>query len=153
MRFSKFHFIEKTSICAIYVEAFSYCNLTCGTNTKETFNAYFKYLLNHYEQLNKRVVFWCDNCKIHNDIETIVEGTKHVVVFNAAYSPELNPIENIFGIWKERAERNVREWNGIQDFINKIVESFKSIEPNTFVRKFEHVRGDVWKKVFDKEDL
>ena len=47
----------------------------------------------------------------------------------------------------------MREWNGIQDFINKIVESFKSIEPNTFVRKFEHVRGDVWKKVFDKEDL
>ena len=40
---------------------------------------------------------------------TLVRNTNHVVVFNSAYSPELNPIENIFGIWKRKAEKDIRE--------------------------------------------
>ena len=80
-------------------------------------------------------------------------GTQHCVVFNAAYSPELNPIENIFGIWKRYAERDIREWRGLQELIDKIAAAFRRIESNFVTAAMERCRTDVWQKVLDREDL
>ena len=74
-------------------------------------------------------------------------------VFNAAYSPELNPIENIFGIWKRYAERDIREWTGLQDLLDKISAAFVRIESNFVTAAMERCRTDVWQKVLDREDL
>ena len=81
-----------TSVSSIDMRGVGYCNLTTPTNTAESFNAYFRHIISKYDEAGIRCVFWVDNCRIHNEMRTIVAGSRHCVVFNAAYSPELNPI-------------------------------------------------------------
>ena len=109
--------------------------------------------MNYYDEKRTKCVFWCDNCSIHNSMMTLVRNTNHVVVFNSAYSPELNPIENIFGIWKRKAEKDIREWDSLQDFIEKISKSFSEIEEQAFRSTFERCRNEIWFKVEQREDL
>ena len=97
-----------TSIASIDSTGIGECFLVCGSTDKEFFEATFKRMMKTYDDAGVRAVFWCDNCSIHNGVEQLVEGTNHRVVFNAPHSPELNPIENIFGIWKRRAETTIR---------------------------------------------
>ena len=145
--------LRLTSVAAIDVSGISYCNVATGTNTMETFNAYLRRLVARYDERGVRCVFWCDNCSIHQGIETVLRGTRHCVVYNAAYSPELNPIEHFFGIWKSRAEKNVREWSSLQDFLNAISEAFTTIESATIASLMEHCRTVVWRSVIAREDL
>ena len=142
-----------TSVSAIDTRGVSYCNLTTTTNTMETFNAYFLRLIAKYDEANRPCVFWVDNCRIHNEMRDIVAGTRHCVVFNAAYSPELNPIENIFGLWKRYAERDVREWTNLQNLLDKIAAAFMRIEPHHVTASIERCRTDVWLKVLERQNL
>lgn len=50
----------------------------------------------------ENVVFIMDNARIHRPeaLRQIVSGFGHSVLFNAPYSPMLNPIENLFAKWK-----------------------------------------------------
>ena len=77
----------------------------------------------------------------------------HSVVFNAPYSPELNPIENVFGIWNRKAEESIRVWDGLDDFLQKIKASFLQIEPHEVLASMERCRSEVWAKVLRREDL
>ena len=79
--------IMLTSISSIDTHGVGYCNLTTTTNTTETFNAYFRCLIAFYDEAGLRRVFLVDNCRIHNRMEENVAGSRHCVVFNAAYSP------------------------------------------------------------------
>ena len=71
-------------------------------------------------------VFFMDNCSIHKK----KEGKKLYdfinVLFNAPYSPFLNPIENYFGIVKKTFRS--RQIKTPDNFFMNIVESFFSIE-------------------------
>lgn len=145
--------ISLTSVSAIDTRGVSYCNLTTTTNTMETFNAYFLRLIAKYDEANRPCVFWADNCRIHNEMRDIVAGTRHCVVFNAAYSPELNPIENIFGLWKRYSERDVREWTNLQNLFDKIAAAFMRIEPHHVTASMERCRTDVWLKVLERQNL
>ena len=145
--------IALTSIAAIDNNGVSYCNITTTTNTTETFSAYFRHLIGKYDRAGRPCVFWVDNCRIHNEMRRIVEGTRHCVVFNAAYSPELHPIENIFSIWKTYAERDLREWTNLQDLLNKIAAAFMRIEAHHVAAAMEKCRTDVWMKVVERRDL
>ena len=145
--------ISLTSIAAIDTNGVGYCNITTTTNTIETFNAYLRYLVARYDRVNRPCVFWVDNCRIHNDMQNVLAGSRHCVVFNAAYSPELNPIENIFGIWKRYAERDVRVWTNLQDLLDKIAAAFMRIEPHHVAAAMERCRTDVWMKVVQMQDL
>ena len=145
--------VALTSISSIDTQGIGYCILTTTTNTTETFNAYFRRLIQKYDNAKVRCVFWVDNCRIHNEMETIVRGSRHCVVYNAAYSPELNPIENIFGIWKRYAERDIREWTNLQDLLDKIAAAFVRIESNFVIAAIERCRTGVWQKALDREDL
>ena len=89
--------IALTSISSIDTHGVGYCNHTTTTNTTETFNAYFRRLIETYDDVGLRCVFGVDNCRLHNQMEAIVAGIRHCVVFNAAFSPELNPIEKSSG--------------------------------------------------------
>ena len=110
-------------------------------------------MMKTYDDSGVRCVFWCDNCSLHNGMTTLVEGTNHRVVYNAPYSPELNPIENVFGIWKQRAESSIRTWDGLEDFLEKIRLSFLRIESHEVVASIERCRSDVWAKALRREDL
>ena len=145
--------LRLTSVAAIDVSGISYCNVTTRTNTMETFNAYLLRLVAKYDERGVRCVFWCDNCSIHREIAGVLEGTQHCVVYNAAYSPELNPIEHFFGIWKERAEKHVREWSSLQGFLDAISQAFTTIESTTIASLMEHCRTVAWRSVVQREDL
>ena len=106
-----------------------------------------------YHDIGVRAVFWCDNCSIHGLIRQLVEGSRHCVVFNAPYSPELNHIENVFGIWKRRAEESIRVWDDLDDFPEKIKTSFLQIEPQEVLASMERCRSEVWAKAMRREDL
>ena len=49
-------------------------------------------------------VFFMDNAPVHDKmaIDDLCAKSNQKVEYNAPYSPELNPIENFFGIWKQR---------------------------------------------------
>ena len=98
-------------------------------------------------------LFWCDNCSIHSGIRQLVEGSRHCVVFNAQYSPEMNPIENVFVIWKRRAEESIRVWDGLDDFLQKIKMSFLQIELQEVLAFMERCRSEVRAKAMRREDL
>ena len=145
--------IRLSSIAAIDGTAMSFCTISPGTHTAESFNAYFKRLIARYDQAGVRCVFWVDNCGIHNAMEPIMENTQHCVVFNAACSPELNPIENVFGAWKQRAERDIRTFDGLQGLLAKIAAAFETLEQKVVSASFERCRNEVWAKVYARDDL
>ena len=145
--------LRMTSCCSIDCDGTGYCNLILAENTLETFDAYFKRLMKYYDDQQRKCVFWCDNCNIHNHMLNLVKNTNHVVVFNSAYSPELNPIENIFGIWKNSIEKEMRTYKGITSFIKIIKDSFENISPEICQRTFERVRNEIWPQVFNRKDI
>ena len=142
-----------TSIASIDSTGMGDCYLVCGSTDKELFEATFRRLIKTYDDSGVRCVFWCDNCSLHNGMSRLVEGTIHRVVYNAPYSPELNPIENVFAIWKRRAESTIRTWEGLDDFLRKIRQSFLLIEPHEVLASIEKCRSDVWAKALRREDL
>lgn len=145
--------LRLTSLTSIQYEGFSFCDIVAGPVTKEIYEYYFKRVIEHFDKLNIKCVFWADNCSIHGSMKSLVEGTNHIVLFNSAYSPEINPIENIFGIWKRNAERDIREWENIEELIDKIKQSFQKISQETFISTYEKVRNEVWYKVQMREDI
>ena len=145
--------IRLSSIAAINGTGMSFCSISPGTHTPDSFNAYFKRLIARYDQVGIRCVFWVDNCGIHNSMERVVENTQHCVVFNATYSPELNSFENVFGVWKGRTERDITTFDGLQDLLEKIAASFETLEQRVVSASFERCRNEVWAKVFAMGDL
>ena len=129
------------------------CFLVCGSTDKALFEAAYKRMLKAFDDNGIRCVFWCDNCTLHNGMEGLVEGTNHRVVFNAPYSPELNPIENVFGLWKRHAESTIRTLDGLDDFLRKIEQSFLLIESHEVLASIERCRSEVWAKALRREDL
>jgi hypothetical protein len=95
-----------------------------------------------------------DNARIHHvSAEGFLLSAGHEILFNAAYSPEANPIERIFGIWKARVERECRVWQGIDLFYEAIRKTFTDIEEGEVRAAIEGVRANVWPKIFSRSDL
>ena len=145
--------IRITSIATIDATGMGDCFLVCGSSDCAVFEASLKRVMKSYDDMGVRAVFWCDNCSIHSGIHRIVNGTVHCVVFNAPDSSELNPVENVFGIWKRKAEESIRVWDGLDDFLQKIKASFLQIEPHEVLASMERCRSEVWAKVVRREDL
>ena len=83
----------------------------------------------------------------------LLNGTNHTVIFNAPYSPELNPIEMVFGIWKSRIERELREWESLENLLEQIKNGFETLQRHEVKRCIEHVRQVVWPSAFERNDL
>ena len=145
--------IRLTSIAAIDGTGMSYCSISPGTHNVETFSTHFKRLIKRYDEVGIRCVLWVDNCGIHHLMISIAENSRHCVVFNATYSPELTSIENVFGIWKRRAERDIRTFDGLQDLLAKIGNAFETLEQREITSSFERCRNDVWPMVFEGRNL
>ena len=129
-----------------------YCLFVRGPVTQEVFNAFIRYLLADIRE-KENVVVWLDNASIHKKVEEVLGNTNHKVVFNAAYSPDLNPIENVIGIWKGKVKDEVVKFNSESELIELIGKTFSQINPADIRASMEHVRNEVFYKVQNDEDL
>ena len=77
---------------------------------------------------NSNVLFVIDKAPIHKaEIVRIAEEHSHKILYNAPYSPECNPIENVFGFWKTHVGQLVNV--DIADTITNISRCFEEITP------------------------
>ena len=74
-------------------------------------------------------------------------------MFSTPRTAPVEHIENIFGLWKRYAERDVRVWTDIQGLIDKVAAPFSRIEENHVTAAMERCRTDVWLKVLQMGDL
>ena len=58
---------------------------------------------------NQRFCYYLDNARIHNKqkLNDVLKNTGHKIIFNTPYSPEMNPIEMIFSIWKDMVDKEI----------------------------------------------
>ena len=74
--------------------------------TAEIYDAFLEHLVIELKT-DGPLVFWVDNAKIHGHAIEKFKNSKNKIIFNAPYLPELNPIENIFGIWKDKIIKEI----------------------------------------------
>ena len=139
-------------ICSISDSGRRHCIAFHSTINADIFRAYIKELISLYRLDNENVVFVMDNASIHKDgIRELTQQYGCDVVFNAPYSPECNPIETIFGMWKSRVGKlsNV----DIADLLRNIAACFEEITPSEVKRRITHFLGPVTTKIMNREDL
>ena len=76
----------------------SQSHTSCGTTFK--FYNFIKNIINKFKSDQYTFVF--DNVSFHHNKETLelIKNTNNLYLFTPPYSPNLNPIENVFGIIK-----------------------------------------------------
>ena len=139
-------------ICSISASGDRHCKIFNSTINAEIFTAYMKLLIDLYSQDEENVVFVMDNARIHKPEMVELAQTKGcAVLFNAPYSPECNPIELVFGIWKTRVGklRNV----DIADLLANIAECFETISPCEIRKCIAHFTNTVTRQVLTNQDI
>jgi len=145
---------QLTAIAAIDSNGrIGYVDIVKGKNTAQTFNAFFKTLVEEYKE--EDVVFFLDNASIHRKEDLKCgEGYKnHAILFNAPYSEELNPIEMFFSSWKRLVSEKVKLWPGEHAFIEILKSTVMEIPKHEIRSEFSHVENEVFPKVVRMEDL
>ncbi len=109
-----------------------------GMNAQD-FGGFIASMLNKNQDLLKnrhKYIFFMDNAPIHRAkvLKPLFENFQ--VLFNAPYSPFLNPIEELFGNWKHNFRRKFK-MNTI-DIIQKILESVQEIDNALLFSSFIH---------------
>jgi hypothetical protein len=95
-----------------------------------------------------------DNASIHHSsAPQQIAAARHAVVFNAPHTPALIPIENIFGFWKARVEREIVQWHGFPAFLEKIRIKLQEISVDEVRRTIRSVELKIWPKVLAKEAI
>ena len=130
-----------------------YCLIVKGSVTALVFENFFEKLVGKYN--GESAVFFLDNAPVHNKerLGDIAARQNQIVLFNAPYSEELNPIEMFFNEWKGNVGDEVRYWPGVDKFLDTLKHAVVTI-PSYHIRKlFEHVRNEVIPKVIQRENL
>ena len=123
-----------------------------STINANIFRAYMKELISLYRLDNENVVFVMDNASIHKDgIQELAQQYGCDVIFNAPYSPECNPIEMIFGLWKSRVGKLSSV--DIADLLRNIAECFEGIAASEVKSSIAHFLGPVTTKVMNRQDI
>ena len=100
-----------------------------GSITAEDFGAFIALLLNNNQNIlsnPSRYVFFMDNAPIHKAKILKPFLSNFCVLFNAPYSPFLNPIEEFFGTWKFNFRKKF-SLNTI-DILQRILRSVQEID-------------------------
>ena len=139
-------------LSAILTNGVSYCLVVTGSVDTEVFNGYIDILLSKLVGSGS-IVFWMDNALIHNGVRAQLEGLDHSVIFNAPYSPELNPIEKIFGVLKNKVRATGRNTTDRGEFLRFINEVLDDIHPDVVRRTILSTRTDVWQQVLNNDDI
>ena len=114
-----------------------------GAFTSKTFLAYIKRLAHRFPEVRHgRVTLVMDNARINHARATsaflLEKNIRHI--FLPAYSPELNPIENVFGVLKARYRRRgvVHSEGHMKRRIKNIIDQMKDgLDVQTF---HDHMR-------------
>jgi len=131
----------------------AYVDVVKGSVDATAFSAFFRTLAEEYK--DEDVVFFLDNAPVHKK-EELNNGRgyeNHVILFNAPYSEELNPIEMFFSQWKRIVDDRVKKWPGPNEFI-EILKSAVAELSRPYIRSlFNHVQTKVFPKVATLKDL
>jgi transposase len=146
-------FISFTAITTISQDGIGYSEMIRGSITAEVFRSFILRMIPHLPE-EVQCVIVMDNASIHDvDVEATLMDHGHNVLFNAAYSPELNPIEKVFGVWKGHAEARTKKWEGEARFIEVVEETLHAVSKSVVRSAIESVRNVVWPQVAEEKDL
>ena len=127
-----------------------YTQFIKGPVTREIFTSTMKTFISEHAQIGENRLFIMDNALIHRgELSSIIEQAGHKLVFNAPNSPDMNPIDIIFGFWKSRSAAILNQETAIDELAN----IFVKITQAEIHRCIEHVRNHIWRKIRDYEDL
>ena len=146
-----------TSIAVMSSLGEKYAKVYKGTVTAAIFLEFISSAINwHSERSQDKVIMYMDNAPVHNHpaLKSVVEQAGHTLVFGPKYSPEMNPIELVFGFWKKRVDRAIQ---GIEfterNVIQTITDAFYSLNGDELRASVSHVFVNVYKKIFESEDI
>ena len=106
-------FIE--SACQTYIRDEISDEGAAGTVTREIFEEWVEHklckVLGDYSKGEKRSVVLLDNASTHmsQKVVDLIEGTNAKILYSAPFSPDLNPIENYFSVYKRYLKKNSDE--------------------------------------------
>ena len=144
--------LKVSLLTAISQNGVEFTLAVAGKVTAEVFTAYIDRLLDTLP-VNEKAVLWMDNASIHNSLEEHITGTRHTILKNAPYSPELNPIEIFFGSFKQRLRALQALPNTLDELLLLIAQTIRDTPASEIRSEFEHIRGPVWNKVLHRDDL
>ena len=116
-------------------------NLARGTIDTDRFKLWLENcllpILGNYEQGQPRSLVVLDNASIHHDDEIVrmIEETGAHILYSAPYSPDLNPIEYMFGKYKKMLQRY--SYEGL-DHATAHIKAMLSIRPRDAGGYYRH---------------
>ncbi|CAL6043777.1 DDE_superfamily endonuclease domain-containing protein [Hexamita inflata] len=147
-----------TALSAIVETGVAYTEIAIGNITADIFEAFMCYLIAWLKDVvnDADCIFYLDNASIHKDrTSLIVNQAKHSIHYAYPNSCELNPIENIFGIWKGKVEsiRGTINIRPLANILKVIATSFFEISPNDIIACIRRVQRTIYVKVHSQEDI
>lgn len=94
-------------------------------------------------------IFQQDNASIHvsKSTKSFLES-KNINLMNwPACSPDLNPIENLWGILVRQVYKNNKQYKSIDELWNAVQESWYSIEPETFQNLINSMKNRIFEVI------
>lgn len=105
-----------TIVAAITDEKLLGCQIIRGGMKKEDYAGFISTIISHYqlEDREQEIIIFADNVRVHH-AKFVMEclSSKITFLFNATYTPMLNPIENFFSKFKrhilKQSTKNIKE--------------------------------------------
>jgi len=122
-----------------------------GSYNTVRFNAFIAMIVKNLSENNLvSMIFVMDNCSIHKSkaLKETLESNGHELLFLPAYSPFLNPIEEVFSQWKSHV-RGCNA-NSEEDLKKAINEGFQNVTSGQALNYFCHMRSYL-RKCLEKE--
>jgi transposase len=142
-----------TAIASISDSGVGHTEIIRGPVCGDVFSSYIQRLLASLRGRGTQCIV-LDNATIHHaSAPQTIASARHCIVFNAPYSPALNPIEQVFGIWKARVEKEIVHWRGFAAFLEELRTKFLEISVDEVRRTIRGVEQHVWPKVLEKESI
>ena len=90
--------------------------------------------LGNFSLAEPRSVVVMDNARVHNpaDVEDLVTAAGAKIIWTAAYSPELNPIERCFALYKKWIQR-YRTYFGADVVLRHMTALHESVSRDTII--------------------
>ena len=152
--YRKERFLNLTAITFISEKGVEFCQFIKGAVNAEIFKRTVDQFISDCCTADVPRVFVMDNAAIHkNDLEEKVISLGHLVCYNAPNSPEVNPIEMIFGIWKSRCKDILNSSASAEVVTAEMTRILLGISVLEVKWCIEHVCSDVWTKIKNREDL
>ena len=114
-----------------------------GTVNVLVFVDNFRMLLSRYK--GKRYIFLMHNASIHNrdDLKYLCHEANQIILFNAPYTPDFNPIEMCFAEWKKVFKR-ASVLPSQEVFISILKDTYLDIDESIIHSLFIHVQTNTF---------